>query len=160
MPKPRGSYFSAVALTLLCLSQAHAQEGATAPIYRFDPTLTIESPQPSISSAGPPVVIDKLDREVNVRLETEGAVAPYLGAGQGEELSPQELRLLPEVEKRKLSEDYHLEAGIGLFVEDKASLSLGYRFNTPPSLLDENRNDPLSTSGDVRIKFDIKVPFD
>ncbi len=154
------TFILAVALTLCWRAQGRAQQSAVEPIYRFDPTLSIESPQPSISSAGPPVMIDKLDREVNVRLETEGAVAPYLGAGQGEALSPQELRLLPEEEKRRLSEDYRLEAGIGLFVEDKASLSLGYRFNKPPSLLDENRNDPLSTSGDVHIKFDIKVPFD
>ena len=160
MPKLRGAYILAMVLALLGFDQVQAQQGASEPIYRFDPTLTIERPQPAISSAGPPVVIEKADQEVNVRLETAGAVAPYLGAGKEEELSPQELRLLPKDDKRKVGEDYHLEAGIGLFVEDKASLSLGYRFNTPPSLLDENRSDPLSMSGDVRIKFDFKVPFD
>jgi len=46
-----------------------------------------------------------------------------------------------------------------LLLEDKTSLNLGYRFHERPSLLDERRNDPLALSGDLRIGFDVKVPF-
>jgi hypothetical protein len=56
--------------------------------------------------------------------------------------------------------DYRLEAGIGVKVEDTTSLNLGYRFRSTPSLLDDRGNDPLSLSGDLRLTFDIKVPFD
>ena len=152
------TFILAVALTLCWRAQGRAQQSAVEPIYRFDPTLSIESPQPSISSAGPPVKIDKLDREVNVRLETEGAVAPYLGAGGSvvaAGVATAARRGKAQAKRRLPPGSRHRPVCRG-----QGFLSLGYRFNKPPSLLDENRNDPLSTSGDVHIKFDIKVPFD
>ena len=71
----------------------------------------------------------------------------------------EEQRLLGPEQARGPLSNYHLEAGVGLLLEDKTSLNLGYRFHNQPSLLDERRNDPLSMSGDLRIGFDIKVPF-
>jgi hypothetical protein len=94
-----------------------------------------------------------------VRLQTETPLSPYLGAERGPQLSAEELRLLPEAKEQGGLSAYQVEAGVGVFVEDKASLNLGYRFHDPPSLLDERRTDPLSLSGDLRIGFDVKVPF-
>ncbi len=137
-----------------------AQPGSDAPIYRFDPSLVVDSSRPVTLSADPQVVVDKSENQANVRLQTDGPVSPYLDAESGPELSPEELRLLSEGQKLETLSDYRLEAGVGLFVEDRASVNLGYRFHSHPSLLDERRNDPLSLSGDLRISFDIKVPFD
>jgi hypothetical protein len=94
-----------------------------------------------------------------VRLQTDTPLSPYLGAERGPELSAEELRLLPETKGPGGLPSYQLEAGIGVLVEDKASFNLGYRFHEQPSLLNERRNDPLSLSGDLRIGFDVKVPF-
>lgn len=139
--------------------RALAEETAEAPVYRFDPTLSIVSPRPPALTADPTVVIDKDAARTNVRLQTETPLAPYLGAERGSELSPEERRLLPEAQAGGGPTDYRLEAGVGLFVEDKASLNLGYRFHEQPSLLNERRTDPLSLSGDLRISFDLKLPF-
>jgi hypothetical protein len=149
----------AVLLFVGCARSVDAQ-GVDEPIYRFDPALSIEAPRPVTLSAGPPVIIEKDDSKASVRMQTEGPFAPYVGAERAPELSPEELRLLADHQELEGLPDYQLEAGVGLHVEDKASLSLGYRFSNPPSLLDERRNDPLTLSGDLRISFDIKVPFD
>jgi hypothetical protein len=129
-------------------------------IYRFDPRLVLEGPRAPAIAADPNVVIVRQENQASMRLQTETQLSPYLDAERGPELSAEEQRLLAEGKKDggELS-DYRLEAGIGLFVEDQASLNLGYRFHTHPSLLDERRNDPLSLTGDVRISFDVKVPF-
>ena len=149
----------AVLLLVGCARSVEAQ-GVAGPIYRFDPALSIEASRPVALSSEPPVIIEKGDNKASVRLQTEGPLAPYVGAERDSELSAEELRLLSDREECGGLNDYRLEAGVGLHVEDKASLSLGYRFSNPPSLLDERRNDPLTLSGDLRVSFDIKVPFD
>jgi len=150
-----------VASAFFC-TVAFAQQNPPEPIYRFDPTLSVEEPRRTTLSADPQqiVVIKKDERETNLRLQTETPISPYLGTEHGPELSPEELRLLPEGKARDGLGDYKLEAGVGLYVEDKASLNLGYRFQNPPSLLNDRSNDPLTLTGDLRITFDIKVPFD
>lgn len=150
----------AAASAFFC-TQVLAQQSAKEPIYRFDPALSIENPRPATISSDPQpfVVIDKEEQETTLRLQTEGLISPYVGAERGPELSPAELRLLREGEERDILGDYKLEAGVGLHVEDRTSLNLGYRFQNPPSLLNERSNDPLSLSGDLRITFDVKVPF-
>jgi hypothetical protein len=147
-------------LAVLFPSGALAQQNAPELIYRFDPALTVEGSRPSALSAESPVVIDKDGNKANVHLQTEGPFTPYVGAERTPELSDREAQLLADKRAKGELPDYHLEAGIGLLVEDKASLSLGYRFSNPPSLLDERRNDPLSLDGDVRINFGFKVPLD
>jgi hypothetical protein len=136
-----------------------AQHGMEEPIYHFDPALNLKISRPPAIAADPQVVIEKRDRQTSVRLQTETPLSPYFGAERGPQLSAEELRLLPEGKEQTGLSAYQLEAGVGVFVEDKASLNLGYRFHDPPSLLDERRTDPLSLSGDLRIGFDLKVPF-
>ena len=141
-------------------AQLFAQQSVPVPIYRFDPALTVRQSRPLALTSGAPVVVETDEKKTSMRLQTEGPVAPYVGAERPPELSAEELRLLPDAREGSGAADYKLEAGIGLFVEDKASLNLGYRFRDQPSLLDDIRNDPLSLSGDLRISFDLKVPLD
>lgn len=141
-------------------TQVSAQQNMPEQEYRLDPVLSKESPHSVTEPAGLPVVIQKDAEKGSVRLQTESPVSPYIGAGQKPELSPEERRLLEKEQASNGLSGYHLEAGVGLQVEDKASLSLGYRFNNPPSLLNERSNDPLTLSGDLRIIFGVKVPFD
>jgi hypothetical protein len=143
----------------LCSPLVLAQQEGEQPIYHFDPALNLKIPHSPAIVADPPVVIDKEDRRTSVRLQTDTPLSPYLGAERGPELSAEELRLLPETKGPGGLPSYQLEAGIGVLVEDKASFNLGYRFHEQPSLLNERRNDPLSLSGDLRIGFDVKVPF-
>jgi hypothetical protein len=150
----------AVLLTWFLPAPVPAQPEDAVPLYRFDPALNVAEPRPSAMTRDPPVVVDQDDRQTNVRLQTEKPLVPYLGAERGPELSPEERRLLPPEQARDGLAGYRLEAGVGLFVEDKTSLSLGYRFHDPPSRLDDRRSDPLNLSGDLRIGFDVKVPFD
>lgn len=138
---------------------AFAQQLEDEPVYRFDPAVSVVEPRAPAISSSPPIVVDKDAKKPRVRLQTETPVAPYLGAERGPELSLEEQRLLGPEQARGPLSNYHLEAGVGLLLEDKTSLNLGYRFHQQPSLLDERRNDPLSLSGDLRIGFDIKVPF-
>ena len=151
-------------LVLVLISGLHspfvlAQHGGEDPVYRFDPALNLKSPRSPAIAADPQVVIEQGDRKASLRLQTETPLSPYLGAERGPQLSAEELRLLPEGKEQGGLSAYQFEAGVGVFVEDKASLNLGYRFHDPPSLLDERRTDPLSLSGDLRIGFDVKVPF-
>ena len=150
----------AVALVLLGTVPSLAQDERGEPLYRFDPTLTVSEPRQPAVSQDPAVVVDQADRQTNLRLQTETPLAPYVGAERGPELSPEERRLLPAGQARDGLSGYRLEAGVGLLIEDTTSLSLGYRFHDPPSLLDDRRSDPLNLSGDLRIGFDVKVPFD
>jgi len=136
-----------------------AQQGVEERVYRFDPALNLKSPRSPAIAADPQVVIEKGDSKASLRLQTETPLSPYLGAERGPQLSAEELRLLPEGKEQGGLSAYQFEAGVGVFVEDKASLNLGYRFHDPPSLLDERRTDPRSLSGDLRIGFDVKVPF-
>ena len=150
----------AVVVSVLTVAPAWGEQKVPEPIYRFDPALSVEGPRSAAISADPQVVVEKREDKTSVRLQTDGPVAPYLAAEEGPELSAEERRLLQEkLDLDKLA-DYRLEAGVGVLVEDRASLNLGYRFRADPSLIDERRNDPLNLSGDLRLSFDIKVPFD
>lgn len=142
----------------MVLAQQHAPE----PIYRFDPALSVESPRQTSLSTDPQqiVVIEKNKEETNVHLRAKSTISPYLDAELGPELSPEELRLLPKSDEGEGAADYRLEAGIGLYVEQRARLNLGYRLQNQPSLLNDHRNDPFTLTGDLRVTFDVKVPFD
>jgi len=136
-----------------------AQSAEQAPIDRFDPALSVAEPTLPALSSGPQIVVDRDEREANVELHTKTPIVPYLGAERRPELSKEEQRLLGEDRERGPLAGYHLEAGVGLLIEDKTSLNLGYRFHDRPTLLDDRRNDPRALSGDLRLSIDFKVPF-
>lgn len=143
----------------LASSVAFAQPPEDVSVYRFDPAVSVAEPRLPTISSSPQIIVDQDTKKPRVRLQTETPIVPYLGAERGPELSLEEQRLLGQEQARGPLSNYNLEAGVGLLLEDKTSLNLGYRFHERPSLLDERRNDPLSLSGDLRIGFDLKVPF-
>ena len=127
--------------------------------FNYDPQLAGESVPGERAQATTPIPFDASVTERDVRLTTKSPIAPYLEAVGGPEPTADELRLLPDRFRDSPLERYQLGAGIGIAVEDKASLSLGYRFNQPLSLLDDNRQTTLSEREDLRIFFDLKLPF-
>jgi hypothetical protein len=138
---------------------AAARAAAEPPPLRFDPALSGAAPPAPEPATDAPVAIEKGAIQTNLRLQTETPLSPYVGAERGPELLPAEQRLPPQARAGQGPAGHRLEAGIGLFVEDQASLNLGYRFHEPPSLLNERSTDPLTLSGDLRISFDLKMPF-
>lgn len=160
MEKVLSATVVALSISILALSPALGEQRMPELIYRFDPALSIEGPRPHTISNDPNVLIEKREDKTSLRLQTDGPITPYLDAEEGPELFPDERRLMQDKLGRDSLADYRLEAGIGVKVEDTTSLNLGYRFRTQPTLLDERRNDPLSLTGDLRVTFDIKVPFD
>jgi hypothetical protein len=155
---PRTRTFALLGSLLLAVSAWG--EPPVAERYNYDPVLTGGHLLPAHGPAGRPVVIETTPTEGGVRLATETPVAPYLEAVRDREPTADELRLLPDGYERDPLERYRLGVGVGIAVEDKASLSLGYRFHQPLSLLDEERRDPTDPRGDLRVFFDIKLPFD
>jgi hypothetical protein len=102
------------------------------------------------------------DELAAVHLVTESAFTPYLGISRKvepeEEGSPSIYR---DSEKGAfLLADYHLEAGIGCLLDDNASLNIGYRFAEPNPVLTGPSSSALEAStDDLRISFDLKLPF-
>lgn len=129
-------------------------------IYTYDPELAVQAPEATNSGDDGPLAIEQKGDTTSFHLETESGISPYLGTGHAPELSADEQRLLQLNGQRGGGPDYHLEAGLGIYIEDRATLNLGYRVHSSPSLIDQGRSDPQSTAGDLRIMFDLKFPFD
>lgn len=146
-------------LLLLCAPPVLASEEAGEPIYQFDPVLSLSAAPPALLSAEPPVTIRAGEHETKVLINSAVPLSPYVGAERSAELSLAELLLLPDQQEEGGVKDYQVEAGIGLHLEDKASLNLGYRFNELPAFLGDRRTDPLTLTGDLRISFDVKMAF-
>jgi hypothetical protein len=146
-------------LLLLCAPSVLASEDAGESSYRLDPALTLSAVPPALLAAEPPVTIRADEHATKVLINSAAPLAPYVGAGRAAELSLAELLLLPDQQEGGGVNDYQVEAGIGLHLEDKASLNLGYRFNELPELFGDRNNDPLTLTGDLRISFDVKMAF-
>lgn len=128
--------------------------------YSYDSRLTGEVLPETPAKATGPIPIDARVTEGEVRFSTKSAISPYLEAVGGPEPTADELRLLPDQFRTNPLERYQLGAGIDIAVEERASLSLGYRFHQPLSLLDDSRQTTPSEREDLRIFFDLKLPFD
>lgn len=144
---------------LLCVPSVLAGQEVSEPIYRFDPVLCLSEPPPVTLAAGSPVTIQSDAHETRVRINAATPLAPYVGAEHAAELSLDELLLLPDQQEGGSAKDYQVEAGIGFYLEDKASVNLGYRFTELPAFPGERGSDPLTLSGDLRISFDVKMAF-
>jgi hypothetical protein len=155
---PRTRPFALLGCLLLATSAWGEPQAAER--FHYDPVLTGELLLPAHGPTARSVVIEAAPIEGGVRLATETPVAPYLEAVREQEPTADELRLLPDGYERAPLERYQLGVGVGIAVEDRASLSLGYRFHQPLSLLDEQRRDLTDPRGDLRVFFDVKLPFD
>ncbi len=128
--------------------------------FNYDPRLSGEILPEVKDQASAPITFDTHVTQEEVRLSTKAPISPYLEAVGGSEPTAEELRLLPDQFRNNPLERYQLGAGINISVEDRASLSLGYRFHQPLSLLDDSRQTTPSEREDLRIFFDLKLPFD
>ncbi|GEM_PF-6245585 len=144
-------------LTGSCLGEDASPQG-----FQYDRQLAGEllPPPKGQPEAAIPLGFDATVSGGDVRISTGMQVSPYLEAVGGPQPTVDELRLLPDKYQRNPLERYQLGAGIGIAVEDRASLSLGYRFHQPFSLLEENRQAVLSGREDLRVFFDVKLPLD
>jgi hypothetical protein len=109
-----------------------------------------------------PLRLKTNDELAAVHLVTESLFTPYLGVSRKvepeEEGSPSIYR---DSEKDAFPlADYHLEAGIGCLLDENASLNIGYRFAKPNPVLTDPVSSALEASAnDLRISFDLKLPF-
>jgi hypothetical protein len=149
-------------LTGLLLLATSAWGGESAQVgFDYDPVLAGEQPLPAKANASHPLPVDATMSGGEVRLAPKMAVAPYVEAVRGQEPTADELRLLPDGYQRNPLEHYKLGAGIGVAVEDRANLTLGYRHHQPLSLLDDSRQPTtVGPRNDLRIFFDFKIPLD
>ena len=128
--------------------------------FRFDPALAGETQPKATSEPVRPITIESGGTEGEVRLSTKAPIAPYVEAVNGKTPTAEELRLLPGEMQRGPLDRYQLGAGVGIAVEENTSLSLGYRWHQPMSLLDDKRPATVTPREDLRIFFDVKIPFD
>jgi hypothetical protein len=128
--------------------------------FGFDPALTGGVQPQGQAAPNQALAIETGKGNGDVRLSTNTPISPYVEAVGGPTPTADELRLLPETFRQNPLERYQLGAGIGIAVDDNASLSLGYRVHQPLSLLDDTRQASNPLRDDLRIFFDIKLPFD
>lgn len=148
-----------VLLGLLLLAQSCFGGEEPPGEFSYDPRLSEEVVPREPVKPAIPIPVDTKVTASDVRLSTKTAISPYLEAVGGPQPTPEELRLLPEEFRKNSLERYQLGAGIGIAVEERASLSLGYRFHQPLSLLDDKRQATPTVGEDLRIFFDVKFPF-
>jgi hypothetical protein len=154
--------FSVVAGMVLLATTTFAA-GAKAPAgYSLNPSLLAGSPRAAEPTSDSPLRLKADDKSAAVHLVTEGPFSPYLGASRNaepeQEGSPSLYRAT-EKDDSPLA-DYRLEAGIGCLLDDNASLNLGYRFAEPtPALTDPTSTALEASADDLRISFDLKLPF-
>ena len=123
-----------------------------------DPVLS-GTPVAPVTPATSSLTIKSKGEQTNLSVETQTLISPYLGAVKKqtdglEDFSP---RLNSSSNPFK---NYHLETGVGLSVNEHTEINLGYRFNSTPSLLDnQSSEDPSQDSGEVRFSLEIKLPF-
>ena len=144
---------------LLFAASARGEE-PSAEGFDFNPALSGEARSKGAPEAAKPLAIESSVAEGEVRLSTKTPVAPYVEAVSGMTPTADELRLLPDEMQRGPLDRYQLGAGVGVAVKENTSLSLGYRWHQPMSLLDDKRPATITTRDDLRIFLDVKIPFD
>lgn len=127
--------------------------------YVYDPTISGGENLESLSNGSQSITLEKKNNQTTLQLETENSISPYIGAIKPEPV-PQDLQPFIGRDELRSNKMYKLETGLGISVNDKTDFSLGYRFNDPPSLLQEGNQDPDDQIGQLRFGFDVKIPFE
>lgn len=99
------------------------------------------------------IIIEKVEGETKVRVDTKGYVAPYLGASKNKPPSDEVMHIISKEERAQNLKGFYLETGVGVNVHKNINLDLGYRFEHNPSLIDEYERD------NGQIRFGIKFNY-
>lgn len=127
--------------------------------FNEDPTISEASIIPS-TSASSPLVIDSKNGQTNLSVETTSPISPYFGAVKKPQDAPDDMYPLLGRRSDNPLDNYSLETGVGLRVNERTDVNLGYRFNKSPSLIDsQGSDDPGQGRGDLRFSLEIKLPF-
>ena len=127
--------------------------------YVFDPTISGGENLESLSNGSQSISLEKKKKQTTLQFETENSISPYIGAIKPEPV-PQDLQPFIGRNELRSSKMYKLETGLGISVNDTTDFSLGYRFNDPPSLLQEGSQDPDDQTGQLRFGLEVKIPFE
>ena len=127
--------------------------------FSNDPT-PLSIPEPPNTPFTPPLTVKSIGDQVNLSVETNTIISPYLGAAKKPLDTPENMGLhLGDLTANPL-DNYHLETGVGLMFNELTEVNLGYRFNNSPSLLDNQGNKTsIQDNGDLRFSLEIKLPF-
>ena len=104
-----------------------------------------------------PLTIKSNGDQTNLSVETFTVVSPYLGVVKNTTNAPDDKPFHLNNLIDNPFDNYLLETGMGLRVNDLAEVNLGYRFNNSPSLLDNQNSKP--PGDDLRFSLEIKLPF-
>jgi hypothetical protein len=152
--------FSIAAGIVLFATSALATDTQVPVGYSLNPSLLADRAL-TIAPVNDSLLRLKADDELAaVHLVTESAFSPYLGVSR--KIEPEEEgSIYRDLEKDAFPlADYHLEAGIGCLLDDHARLNIGYRFAEPNPVLTAPASSALEAStDDLRISFDLKLPF-
>ena len=144
-------------LTLTARGQAEADLWQEE--FNEDPTLSEKSVVPS-TSAPSPLVINSKEGQTNLSVETTSPISPYLGAVKKPPDAPDDMYSLLGRRSDNPLDNYSLETGVGLRINERTDVNLGYRFNKSPTLIDSQSSDGSSQGrGDLRFSLEIKLPF-
>jgi len=143
--------------TTVAIGQAESdprQEG-----FSDDPSL-YRTPVVPGTPAAPPLTIKSKGDQTNLSVETNTPISPYLGAVKKPMDVPEDMSLRLGNRSDNFLDNYHLETGVGLKVNKKTEINLGYRFKDSPSLQDDQSSETSrQESGDLRFSLEIKLPF-
>lgn len=144
-----------------CPSAAIEQGGADSQREDFVNKLgLLDEPVIQGTSTASPLTIRSKEGQTNLNVETQSPISLYVGAVEKAKDAPEDI--LPHLDNRTGSplESYHLETGVGLRVNKRAAVNLGYRFNDSPFMFDSQRVDISDgNGGDLRFSLEIKLPF-
>ena len=130
------------------------QEGFSDDPALYSMPVVPRTPAPS------PLAIKSKGDQTNLSVETNTPISPYLGAVKKPMDVPEDMSLRLGNRSDNLLDNYHLETGVGLKVNENTEINLGYRFKDSPSLLDDQSSETSrQENGDLRFSLEIKLPF-
>ena len=124
--------------------------------FRYDPSLS-ETPVEQGTSAVSPLTIESSGDQTNLSVETRTPISPYLGVVEKTTDGPDDMSHRLSSRSDNPLDNYHLETGVGIMVNEQTEMNMGYRFNHSPTLLDDQSSE--APSYDLRFSLDIKLPF-
>lgn len=153
-----------IAGALIFLVYTTAAQGQPIPDPRedgySDDQVLYQTPMDRDRSTTSPLTIESKGDQTNVSVETPTLISPYLGAVDKQADASEELSPRLDNKSDNPFENYHLETGVGLNVDEQTEINLGYRFKDTSSLLDnQNSKDNDRDSGEIRFSLEFKLPF-